>query len=1626
MTKLKKINIIFFQRNIYQILYYFITYLLDYSSNKNNISYYIEGRNYFVNFFLNKELYEESDFDTINLVLTSIDNCIFSKTENKDSLLNLEIFQKLFSFSYIIQKEKFENIDDSNYMNIMRNFLSSCKNQNQGKKNIDNIIDKLCSKVFLEKNINIIYGFMNLVFELDLSKKINNNNDNISNILLNIILCGDNENENYKKTCIIMLKIVFELYIILEDNSPIKEIQVKDTIKIDAMIEYGKRYLLKKKDNNDKLNEFELKEEEESITKILDLNNQLFKKAIENFSEKDYLKINEFLLLVSQSINTLLFQLLFSENYSLCYSFYYFFFLNEEKKTTLSENIAKKSILELSNKLLFFHPAPFIFIFLKQLIQDNFSESTLFIEEIIKILEKNYQTEKKEEKKLKIFYRNANIINTLVLMDYLLKTYGNNLEKEEDLIKRIIFRLNDLLIKTGLIFSPWQFLLIEYDNSGLIKKPICEIIIDILFKLYSKEIKYKNEEIIKEIEKICYPLNNKEHCLFYIIDCTKNISKKKNSTPISDERLFNKIKKFNTNLNEFFPNKYFKKNEENKFDYFNFCQYFLGKFIIQDKINPSKLLDQENDFLYKICEKILKDCQILVTNSDSYTPNDSDFELYNIVKKITGDNRKIGLKFGELKQKIDDYLGMAGKLYYMTKKEIYAYRCMEITFENRFNKNKSIINEDSSPRSIMRISINNNSKSFSSININNSIISKKSNSNMSLINLDLSLNKGKKIPDCEVEENFDFLNSNYIVFNPKRDFLCNTFSIEFKDIFFYNEKFVKMKMYYNSHFQSQKETKVLNYPSKIKNFSYKGFPPLFLSQDSHFFDSIFFHISHLYFEEFKNKIKEKKIKFVKKNLNFPKKHSFNCELISRERSLNGLLYVCDSYFIFKTSEIDINNDLYIFAQFTYTEEKEKKEKTLIIFFDDIKTIISRRVMLIWIGIEIFLKNGKSYFFNFYRLSHFQQFNAISQETKLKEKIIKLKDKNIKKYTTKWKKREISTLYYLLKLNYFSSRSFNDATQYPIFPWILKDYTKLNSIFENNKIEDSLFRIFKYPISLQEEKLRLNAINKFEDENNIEEESAHLGTHYSTSSYIFYYLMRQNPFMQGLIKLQNYSQENTNRMFYSIYDCLATILDGHDSREIIPEFFLKIEYFINLNCSDFGKKFDKTQLDDVNMNICSDHSFSLSLYIKFIIQHFLLINGNQILNVNNSITQWIDNIFGVNQYPDKAKESCNIFHSLSYEKNSSKIIELDEKIVRNNLLKIDSEKERNELKNEIGYIVNFGVCPSKILNEILQGRNDKKIENNIQYGQNKIDRLININIYNNEIFYLEKKGERIYLKEIELKNTFQLFEREKENGTIYLKDHSYSYTFIKEKNKIITCKYIDNSIKIHNLNNTESNTLNETKEIKIIFDEFICCCKSIPKTNIILLGTKSGKLIKFDLENKEIKNKIKAHEDMINIIEINSILKIIITSGDDNYIYLRKLYDFELITFIKIQQTLIVKTIKITEMNLIYCLCNCINLKKEEEKNLGIQSVILGYTLCGIQFAKSLEIYANDFFFTEKLNIIYNSVGSDQFVVLNGHDLCLKGHLTIKNYQSNYFYYNSNNKMVYYEDNKHYIKCDVLN
>ena len=73
------------------------------------------------------------------------------------------------------------------------------------------------------------------------------------------------------------------------------------------------------------------------------------------------------------------------------------------------------------------------------------------------------------------------------------------------------------------------------------------------------------------------------------------------------------------------------------------------------------------------------------------------------------------------------------------------------------------------------------------------------------------------------------------------------------------------------------------------------------------------------------------------------------------------------------------------------------------------------------------------------------------------------------------------------------------------------------------------RDFKYPISLQTPKKREYAKEKYKED--IEEGikfPAHTGVHYSTSAYVYFYLMRQQPYCNLLIKLQAYNLENTNR------------------------------------------------------------------------------------------------------------------------------------------------------------------------------------------------------------------------------------------------------------------------------------------------------------------------------------------------------------------------------------------------------------------------------------------------------------------------------------------------------------------
>ena len=120
-------------------------------------------------------------------------------------------------------------------------------------------------------------------------------------------------------------------------------------------------------------------------------------------------------------------------------------------------------------------------------------------------------------------------------------------------------------------------------------------------------------------------------------------------------------------------------------------------------------------------------------------------------------------------------------------------------------------------------------------------------------------------------------------------------------------------------------------------------------------------------------------------------------------------------------------------------------------------------------------------------------------------------------TQKWINREISNLEYLMHLNTIAGRSYNNLSQYPIFPWILADYTSDRLDVTNS----ASYRDLSKPMGVQNDQHVEEIKQKYE---NFEDPSGvvakfHYGTHYSNSAMVLHYLVRCEPFTTLHIQLQ---------------------------------------------------------------------------------------------------------------------------------------------------------------------------------------------------------------------------------------------------------------------------------------------------------------------------------------------------------------------------------------------------------------------------------------------------------------------------------------------------------------------------
>jgi WD40 repeat protein len=277
-----------------------------------------------------------------------------------------------------------------------------------------------------------------------------------------------------------------------------------------------------------------------------------------------------------------------------------------------------------------------------------------------------------------------------------------------------------------------------------------------------------------------------------------------------------------------------------------------------------------------------------------------------------------------------------------------------------------------------------------------------------------------------------------------------------------------------------------------------------------------------------------------------------------------------------------------------------------------------------------------------------------------------------KLTELWKKRRITNFEYLMALNRMAGRSFNDLTQYPVFPWVLADYSS-----ETIDLTDSrVFRDLSKPVgALNPDRLAqlLERYDELETFGFSEAEKFLYGSHYSSPGVVLHFLIRQEPFTSMAIDLQSGRFDCPDRLFFDIGESWKGCLTStSDMKELIPEFFCLPEMFLNTNSFPLGKTQSGRVVDNVGLPPWAKGSA-----FEFVRVHRLALESEF---VSENLHHWIDLIFGYKQRGPESVAAHNVFHHLSYEGAVD-------------LSKIADDVDRNAAES---HIQNFGQTPSQLI------------------------------------------------------------------------------------------------------------------------------------------------------------------------------------------------------------------------------------------------------------------------------------------------------------------------------------------
>ena len=512
-----------------------------------------------------------------------------------------------------------------------------------------------------------------------------------------------------------------------------------------------------------------------------------------------------------------------------------------------------------------------------------------------------------------------------------------------------------------------------------------------------------------------------------------------------------------------------------------------------------------------------------------------------------------------------------------------------------------------------------------------------------------------------------------------------------------------------------------------------------------------------------------------------------------------------------------------FGSVFHAQQDKYKGYQLKIPFSDIAYVMKRRYFFKTIALEIYTFKNKSYYFQFnketiniiYENLKFHMKSTLEEinveypksDTKIgfvnfnnnyintKMLMFKKKEINIKSLYEKWVNWDISTFKFLMLLNIYGNRSLNDINQYPVFPWIITNYTEKEVRILIN--EKNLIRPFEVPMGMMDMTglAQMRKKTYIENWNSMPDEpmstSGRYTTHYSNSLYVSYYLMRIFPFSNIRIELQGSKFDDPNRLlvdFGTSFNCALT--QKTDVRELIPEVFCFPEMFLNVNNLNMGeytgslinKDIDAKELKSELVNDVRLPPWSLNNAYNFIRLHREFLESPK---VSQTINEWFNLIFGYKQKGEAAKGINNLFLEHTYDNYEEKY-----------------DKSSIEQKISASRMIEFGVTPNQIFrtNTVKRkGLNDiKKVKlllsntvNALEQGD-KFPEFFEFNEIN--IPFVNERPHRIYDSIKEGYNKWRIYILTKDNIRIFKKiiDKSSEHENVPNKNiqrKNIAQKYI---------------------------------------------------------------------------------------------------------------------------------------------------------------------------------------------------------------------------------------------